>query len=400
MRSILLYFFLSPAVLNAQAGCTDPQAQNYDASALENDGTCEYATTNYVTEIISTLPTEISESSAMVWYNNILITLNDSGGENVIYIMDTLGQLMETCILQNSGNIDWEALAISDSLLYIGDIGNNNGTRQNLSLYSLNLSSLQQGADTISATRMVYKYQDQTNFISQPNATDFDAEAMIYFQDSIHIFSKSWASFYCKHYVLPAFWADTAVAYLRDSVFVNGLITDATVDKETGKVILLGYKLDTPTTGGDFYSCFLHLLYDYPGQQFFKGNNRRIEIGGVLSLGQTEGISWSLFNRGYISSETVASPIQISSKLRSFNFQAFFSQGELGVPDELSPVYQIIKNGDDVLFKTTTENIRLSGLAGEEIPLRKTNEGWHIQNAKSGVYWLCIDNKSISIFIQ
>ena len=86
--------------------------------------------------------------------------------------------------------------------------------------------------------------------------------------------------------------------------------------------------------------------------------------------------------------------------MRSFNFQAFFAQGELGVLNESSPVYQIIKNGDDVLFKTTTEYIRLIGLVGEEIPLMKTSEGWRLQNAKSGVYWLYIDNESISIFIQ
>jgi hypothetical protein len=395
---ILFSFFFFIKSL-AQSGCTDPFAANYNPLAVENDGSCVYDQTNYSTTLISTLPTVISESSALIFCENTLLSLNDSGGERVLFKLDTLGQLIQTITVANANNLDWEALAISDSTLFIGDFGNNNGNRQNLSIYSIPIAQIESGADTVQSEKRHFVYQDQQSFTSAPNATNFDAEAFVYYQDSLHIFSKSWQSFSCKHYVLPSIWQDTATAELRDSLYINGLVTDATIDKETGRIVLLGYKLDAPTEGGAFYFTFAHILFDYPNHLFFKGNNRRIELGGVLSLGQTEGITWSSQNKGFITSEKVTTPIEIAPKLRSFNFSAFFHQEQANtIENETKPYYFLDQTGN-LEISPSVYQPKLYNILGQELPLVKTSKGWKLKYAQSGNYFLFIGNQTYRILI-
>lgn len=391
-----LFFFIKSL---AQSGCTDPHATNYNPLAAENDGSCVYDVTNYSTTAISTLPPVISESSALIYHENLLLSLNDSGGEKVLFKLDTLGQLIQTITVVNATNVDWEALAISDSELFIGDFGNNNGNRQDLSIYSLPIAQITSGADTVQSVKRHFVYQDQQSFNSNPNATNFDAEAFVYYQDSLHIFSKSWQSFYCKHYVLPINWQDTATAELRDSLYINGLVTDATIDKETGKLVLLGYKLDAPTQGGAFYTAFAHLLFDYPNHLFFKGNNRRIELGGVLTLGQTEGITWSSQNKGFITSEKVTTPIEIAPKLRSFDFNIFFHQEQANITEtENTPDY-FLNNLGDLEIGPSVYQPKLFNILGQELPLEKKAIGWSKHFAQPGNYFLFIGNQTYRVFI-
>ena len=47
-KGLLTFLLLSSTTLvEAQNGCTDPQALNYDVAANQNDGSCIYPVTNY-----------------------------------------------------------------------------------------------------------------------------------------------------------------------------------------------------------------------------------------------------------------------------------------------------------------------------------------------------------------
>jgi hypothetical protein len=393
-----LFNFFINFLFIAQVGCVDPQATNFDPSAVQNDGSCVYGLTNYSTTVVSFLPESLQESSALLWYDNKLLSLNDSGGQNVLLALDTLGQVLSYFTLANAVNVDWEGMAISDSLLYVGDFGNNSGTRQDLAFYAFSLNGIQQEDDTLIAQRLLFKYEDQVEFTPQPSTTNFDAEAVVFYQDSIHIFSKSWGSFYCKHYVLPSTWQDTAQAQLRDSIYLNGLVTDASIDKESGRLILLGYKLDTPSDGGAFYSCFSNLLFDYPAHNFFKGNNRRIDLGGVLSLGQTEGITWTSASKGFITSEKITSPIVIAPRLRSFDFNLFFTNDITEVYQIDSDSYNLIFEGSAVKIISDATSANVYNSMGAEIDLVKIPGGWLLPKRSIGIHYLAIDNHVYKIY--
>jgi hypothetical protein len=309
----------------SQSGCTDPQAQNYDPIALSNDGSCIYGTSNYTPTLISDLSDVLTENSGLTFFNNSIYNINDGGNSTFLNELAQDGSILRNIYLDSMQNVDWEGITQSETEFFIGDFGNNAGSRTNLKVYRINKDEVLQN-DTVSSSCIQFYYPDQTNFVNQSNNHNFDCEAMIFYHDSIHLFTKGWANLYTKHYIIPLNGGDSVAAIFSDSLFVDGLITDASIDSQTGKLVLLGYK----NNGSNFYTSFVYLLFDYPNNQFFKGNKRRIEIGNMLTLSQTEGITWKDQNSGYISSEKITSSfLTIPPKLFGFDFTTYFENDTL-----------------------------------------------------------------------
>ncbi len=294
--------------IHAQSGCTDPQAVNYDSSATENDGSCEYALTEYPPVEIATLPMTLSECSGLAWLPGGLWIHNDSGNDDNIFRIDTTtGAVLQTVIIATADNNDWEELASDDQYLYIGDFGNNPGNRTDLNILRVDQDDL--GAVAVNAEIISFVYSDQTDFTENMNNHNFDCEAMFVHNDSIHLFTKNWADNQTKHYVLPAI-PGAHTAELVETFDVELLVTGADISDQ-GVVSLIGYN--------SIGFSFMWLLFDYEESFFFSGNKRRIALGFGLDTGQTEGIVFRENGYGYICSERFeAGPVLTPQKLMSF----------------------------------------------------------------------------------
>jgi len=317
-KIILVLCCLFPTLMFSQWGCTDPQATNYSQNATINDGSCTYPTTNYALNLVANLANVIYETSGLLKLGDKIYTFNDSGASNVIYETDTIGTVLRNIVVQGATNVDWEAISANNTHVYIGDFGNNNGSRHNLCLYQFPINELV--LDTVHATKLNFKWQDQLVFTSLPDANNFDCEAMITTNDSIYLFSKNWVNLKTRCYRLPKTWNDTLSVSPVDSFYVDGMITDATYDSISKHLYLLGYK----NNGSNFYTSFVWCLWDFPGTGFFSGNKRRIEIGNILNVSQTEGITLKSAYKGYISAEKITAAITIPPKLFEFDFTTFF----------------------------------------------------------------------------
>ncbi len=288
---LVVAFLCSTFSAFAQLGCTDPLATNYDPLASTNDGSCTYPMTDYVLEDLGELPNAIRECSGLAWKKNHLWAQNDGGNVPMLFELDTLDGSVLRSIRMATGNWDWEDLAESPDHLFVGDFGNNDGSRQNLSIYRISENQLLQ--DTIwTVDTITFSFADQTDFTPADLNTPYDCEAFFFWQDSLHVFTKDWVGNQTKHYVFPAEPGDYTVAP-RATYNVEGLITGADISPD-GVVALLGYG----ATGSFFW-----LLFDYEEGDFFSGNKRRINIGTFGDLGQTEGIVFSRAGEGFIASE-------------------------------------------------------------------------------------------------
>ena len=84
------------------------------------------------------LPATVKETSGLLLLNGKLITHNDSGRDAKLYELDTLsGAITRTITISNATNRDWEDIAVDETHIYIADIGNNNGTRTDLTIYKI-----------------------------------------------------------------------------------------------------------------------------------------------------------------------------------------------------------------------------------------------------------------------
>ncbi|MFN0189828.1 MAG: PKD domain-containing protein [Bacteroidia bacterium] len=307
-------------VFNAQAqvpGCTDPQANNYNASATINNGSCTYIATNLPLTDKTNLPTPLlNESSGLTFLDGKLWSFSDSGNPNDIYRIDTVtNTIFQTVDVSNASNVDWEDMASNNDYLFVGDFGNNNGNRQDLKIYRINKSALTPTTTSVTASIINFSFSDQTSFVSNPTNHNFDCEAMIFLNDSIHLFSKNWVDFQTKHYVIPNS-PGTHVAQLRETLNTGFLVTGATV-QQYGVISLIGY-LRTGTK-----PVSLYMLYDYKNNLFFNGNKRKFDLSTQNVYGQVEGVEFFNSSLAFVTNELYTTGANVPAKLRTFNIAAY-----------------------------------------------------------------------------
>ena len=284
---MLKYLFLSAFTIITisvwtQEGCTDPHAINYNADAQVNDGSCEYEPLIINPEVkIENLSTKVNETSGLIWFANGVWTHNDSGGEAAIYKLDSeTGTIIQTVFIANGQNIDIEDIAQDDEYIYVGDFGNNYGTREDLIIYKLKKSEISEEPElSVIAEFITFKYLDQNNFNKKNRTNNFDCEAVISRGDYLYLFTKNWVNQETKCYKLPK----EAGNYELD-VFqqfnIRGLITGADFNLAKQNLILLGYENFIP---------FAWLIWDFKDDYFFGGNKKRVDFPYIQGA-QTEGI--------------------------------------------------------------------------------------------------------------
>ncbi len=384
----------------SQAGCTDPQASNFSATATTNDGSCLYPATAFNLTQLTTLPNTIIETSGLAFFNNNLWTHNDGGNPDKIYRIDTLtGTILQEVIIATADNIDWEDMAEDETHIFVGDFGNNPGNRMDLAIHRIQKSALT--SNIVNSEVINFSYSDQSSFPELPNNNNFDCEAFVIQNNTIHLFSKNWVNEKTKHYTLPN-TPGTHIAQLQSEFDTQGLISSAAIDDE-GHVILTGY-----TPGG---ISFMWLLFDYEGMDLFSGNKRYISLGSAINTSQIEGACFKSTGYGYISSEKFSA---LDAKLFSFDINPYLNNTIIST-EEIShaPTTTIAPNPFDEtieihfnssLSKSSEHYISVIDANGKKVLEKKlevneltTSIVLETQSLKTGFYFINIVGEAFSI---
>lgn len=245
------------------------------------------------------LPTETKETSGLLFFNGKIITHNDSGDAANLYEIDSLsGKLLRTVFINNAINVDWEDITEDENYIYIGDFGNNIGTRTDLKIYKI-LKSYFKSKTSITADVITFSYEDQKNFNSSDNH-NFDAEAFVIYENSFLIFTKNRGDLKTNVYKFPT-TVGNHVAKKISSANVDGLITGATYN---GNFLLCGYSTTlTP---------FLVQISSNraPGDDIFSSGFTKKSLASQLGPGsQVEGIASYEHGKYYISREFFSTTI-------------------------------------------------------------------------------------------
>ncbi len=348
IQILTLLLFCSFSFIYAQEGCTDPQATNFDAMAMTNDGSCLYPATSASLTLVANLSSEMEEISGLAHTSSSgLWGHNDASNPDEIYEIDTLtGAILHTALIIGD-NEDWEDMADSEDHIFLGDLGNNAGNRTDLKIYRLNKSEL--GNNIMNTQIIEFTYSDQTDFSENWNNNDYDCEAFIYHNDSLHLFTKNWLNNQTRHYVMSA-EPGAHVAELRETFNVGGLITGADVNDE-GTIVLLGYT--------EVGFNFIWILFDYTDFHYFSGNKRKIEYGTALTNSQTEGIAFKNNKEGFVCSEQFdVGQLELPPKLLTFSIADWVEDEPVSSVDIGSnKSLEVYPNPfEEILFITFSEN--------------------------------------------
>ncbi len=182
------------------------------------------------------LPNQIDESSGLDSYKGNIYTLNDSGGEPVLYQLSQKGELVQEIRLLDTKNIDWESLDISNGKALIGDIGNNKGNRKDLTILSIDLETKDQIPD-----RFDFTYKSQTIFDYKHFTTPYDSEALFTAENRVFLITKNWSDRISSLYEIDPNKSGEPVSPLESFPF-NMLVTGADYDASTNQLACSGYE--------------------------------------------------------------------------------------------------------------------------------------------------------------
>jgi len=365
MKKIIFSLFLLPFVSGATAQCSI-------------DG-------------ITELSSDILETSGLIYFDGKLVTHNDSGDSPNLYeINTTTGVVTRTVTISNATNVDWEDIAQDDDYIYIGDFGNNNGTRTDLMIYVISKADFN-SQTTVTADTIQFQYAEQIDFTSHPKDTDFDCEAMVVVNDSILLFTKNWVNEKTNLYKMPkvsGFYTPS----ISDSLDAQGTVTGATYNADKNSIFLVGYQTASP---------FMWELSQFTNYNAFSGTNSRCGLTPPNSSSmQIEAIA-SIGNDGYyISSEEF--------NYSSFSFPSYLSifQKEYSSLDEIiGTKIKVFPNpaNDFLNLALTNEQIQTSTslkivtIVGEVVyenaNINRRNNKIDISKFAKGSYYITITNK-------
>lgn len=246
---------------------------------------------------VAVLNDSIQETSGLSFFNGILYTFNDSGNPAELYEIDKTSGKILNILKTNAENKDWEALANDGENFYIGDFGNNAGTRKDLTIYKIPLHNNQLQNDLMKI--ISFYYPEQKDFTPKNINTDYDLESMIYLNGKIHVFTKEWASKSTTHYTLDPNNFENQAAQKVETYKTGFVVTDSYYYEK--KLYIVGYTKKT--------EVFLNVFNETEPGIFFKESPRNLYLGSALTIGQIEGIA--VDEKGiYISGEKFYSPIK------------------------------------------------------------------------------------------
>ncbi len=247
---------------------------------------------------IADLPAALAENSGMIFWENMFWFINDGGNAPVLYAYDpgTSAIAREVTILDTE-NTDWEEVSQDDSSLYIGDFGNNAGSRDDLRIVRVSKKDIMSSDQVHPSAVIRFSYSDQTEPEYNPENTSFDCEAFVVSGDSILLFSKDWVTLHTSVYVLDATGGEDT-ARLAGIFNCNGLVTASCYNKDDKELVLLGYSN---------YSPFIYLIPGFQTQEMNFNRAVRIEFSAFLGV-QAEGVAVAGKDKLYISSEETIYP--------------------------------------------------------------------------------------------
>lgn len=245
---------------------------------------------------VNYLDDKVKETSGLSLMNGKLYTFNDSGNSPELFELDKKTAEIISTLQINAKNKDWEALTNDGKKFYIGDFGNNGGTRKDLEIYIVPFENNTLNNDSVKV--ISFEYPGQQDFTPKYSETDFDAEAMIYLEGKIHLFTKEWGAKSTTHYIIDPDIPEKQKAQKTETCKTGFMVTDASYFNK--QLYLIGYTKKT--------EVFLDIFNETAPGMFFKENPKKYYLGSALSIGQIEGIAVDATGV-YISGEKFNSPL-------------------------------------------------------------------------------------------
>ena len=232
---------------------------------------------------IGTLKGVVPESSGLApgATSQSYYSFGDGGNAATLYEISGSGQLVRTLEV-GAPNDDWESLSRDpQGNYYLGNCGNNESARRDLSIYRLRLDNPQQ------VGKINFTYPDQTEFPPSKKLRNFDCEASLWHDGKVWLFTKDRGQDRTSNVYTVPDQPGTYTATKITGLAIPGQVTDAALRSDGRRLVLLG-RGELFILDGDSWADIL------------KATPRQVSLEGA---GQTEGAVFKDNNTLLISTE-------------------------------------------------------------------------------------------------
>lgn len=341
---------------------------------------------SFTFETVTVLNDDLNETSGLIWIEDRLISHNDSGDDHFLYEVDTLtGEISRQVVVVNAASSDWEDICADENYIYIGDFGNNAGTRTDLRIYRVSIDSyLSAVNDTVYCDTILFNYSDQLSFEPATYTTNFDAEALIAYNDSLYIFTKNWGNYRTNIYSLPKSPGTYSISKI-DSIDTEGLVTGAVYNPESEEIILTGYTIFDP---------FIYYISEFSGNHFSDGSNVRVAPSFEGSI-QIEGIAGFNAHQYYVSSEKMGADASILHRLTLTDFAGISVKDATEILVYPNPISHVL-----TIKNTDVKEVNIFTTKGELV-LTSNQNSINTEHLERGSYFVqVISNDDKTILLQ
>ncbi|MBM7417578.1 MULTISPECIES: hypothetical protein [Chryseobacterium] len=205
----------------------------------------------------------LSQDQKTIW------AIEDAGNKNVVYGLNRQGELVNDVLVENAENNDWEDITKDTAgNIYIGDFGNNENDRQNLSILKLDLKNDSQKSTKVIQTTK-FHYEGQTEFPPKKSNLLYDCEAFVEKDGSFYLFTKNRSKGFDGTFLVfqipnkeGDFEAKLIVKLKLEGGYSDAAITSAAINSKN-EIVLLTHKnihVLSGFTANDFNSAKIQKL--------------------------------------------------------------------------------------------------------------------------------------------
>jgi hypothetical protein len=263
--------------------------------------------------------------------------------------------------------------------VYIGDFGNNNGTRKDLCIYKIGINRILKNDTNLKSEKINFSFGNQTSFSSQPYTTNFDVEAVASIDNKLIVFTKNWGNNRCDIYACPKTPGTFNLTKI-DSFNSQCMITGADYSTNDSLLALCGYTLDHP---------FVYIVKRKSQVGFDWQSAYKIDLVPQKQI-QMEGIAFEKSGSCFVSNEKFSS----SAKLQKLNFSI---KAKTNV-SQISKTTRVFPNPCDGQLMITSKEIMnyvsvytLMGQKLSEMEADNFELLFSMEKLQNGIYHLHID---------
>lgn len=229
-------------------GMLNCQQKNPDSAEQSKETENTLTAENLKTEIL--LPKILDEVSGIALSEDrkLIYAIADQGNPNVVYTVDFKGRIIGETAVQNVENNDWEDITTDkNGFTYIGNFGNNENDRQDLSILKVDVRSGDSEANVLQETK--FSYPEQTEFPPKKSNLMFDCEGFVVYNGNFYLFTKNRSknfdgSFYV--YKVPnqsgKVEAQLVGKLKIEGAYSDAAITSAAINSAENQIVLLTHK--------------------------------------------------------------------------------------------------------------------------------------------------------------